>query len=213
MYNVDKARSELQEILNGEEYAAYQDQTKNILQVWWEKAKQWIADQLAKLFPSFETTNALAGPILIIMIIVAILALTLVAFFIIRNNRRNRLSRDKAPLQSMKEMNWSHQMHLAEARKQEALGEYSAATRHMFLALLLYFHENEWLEARVWKTNWEYYDELKKVNQQWAEQFYYLALVFDEVTYGERKVDKEEYSQFRTNAMKRLNETDELLYE
>ena len=66
----------------------------------------------------------------------------------------------------------------------------------MFLALLLYFHEKEWLEARIWKTNWEYYEEIRKVNQEWADQFYHLALLFDEATYGERKVDKEEYIRF-----------------
>ena len=86
------------------------------------------------------------------------------------------------------------------------LTDYTLSTRHLFLALLLYFHEKEWLEARIWKTNWEYYDELKKVNQEWAEQFYHLAYFFDEVTYGERNVQKEEYIQFHNEAMKWLGE-------
>ena len=211
MVNVDKARDELQEILNGNEYTVYNNQSKSVLEMWWEKAKEWIEEQLGKLFPSFETTSAVAGPILITIIIVVIILLALATFLIVRNSRRNRMFRDTSPLQSMREMDWSFQMHLSEALEQEGLEEYSLATRHQFLALLLYFHEKEWLEARVWKTNWEYYDELKKVNQQWADQFYYLAHFFDEVTYGERKVKKEEYIQFRTEAMKWLGETDERL--
>lgn len=65
------------------------------------------------------------------------------------------------------------------------------------MALLLFFHDKEWLEAKLWKTNWEYYDELRKVKQAWADEFYDLALVFDEVAYGEYEIDQVEYNQFR----------------
>jgi hypothetical protein len=108
----------------------------------------------------------------------------------------------------MKEINWSFQQHLIEARKLEDLEDYTLSTRHLFLALLLYFHEKEWLVAKIWKTNWEYYDELRKVNQQCADQFYLLASFFDEVTYGERKVQKKEYIQFQMGAMKWFEENE-----
>ncbi|WP_268872907.1 DUF4129 domain-containing protein [Neobacillus fumarioli] len=71
---------------------------------------------------------------------------------------------------------------------------------------MLYFHEKNWLEARIWKTNWDYYDELRRVDLQEADQFYRLAQIFDEVTYGERTVSKEEYVQFKQEAMKWLGE-------
>ncbi|MFK4996929.1 DUF4129 domain-containing protein [Bacillus sp. N9] len=60
--------------------------------------------------------------------------------------------------------------------------------------------------ARVWKTNGEYYEELKKVNPKWANEFHHLALIFDEVTYGEKSVQKEEYVPFYIKAMKWLEE-------
>lgn len=207
MLDSNKAREEIKEILKDREYQAYYD-SKSLLSIWWEKAKNWIAEQLAKLFPSIEPASLPAGPVLAAIIITLIALLGLTAFLLIRKRRRNKIFRDMKPLQSAEEMHWSYQKHLAEARKLEAMEEYTRSTRHLFLALLLYFHEKEWLEARIWKTNWEYYDELRKVNQQWADQFYHLAFLFDGVTYGDHKVRKEEYIHYRTEAMTWLEETD-----
>ena len=209
MDNVDDARDELEKILNETEYTNYSDQPSTIFSVWLEKAKNWIADQLAQLFPSFEKTSMLAGPILTIIIVIMLLLVVTVLFFVVRNRSRKSKFRETPPLQSTKEMDWSYQMHVTEAMKQQDLEKFSSATRHLFLALLLYFHEKEWLEARIWKTNWEYYEELKKVNQQSADQFQHLAYFFDEATYGEREVQKEDYVQFQREVMKYLGGTDE----
>lgn len=206
MLDADQARERLREILNRAEYKVYEDQPKGFLQSWWDNAKEWMARQLEKLFPSYEATSAAAGPVLAVIIGLIVIVLGAAAYFVIRNTRRSRQYRDKSPLQSMRELDWTSDMHLSEALKQEQQHDYSKAARHLFLALLLYFHEKKWLEARIWKTNWEYYDELKKINQNWADQFYHLARVFDEVTYGERKLEKEEYDKFRKEAMERLEE-------
>ncbi|WP_102275496.1 DUF4129 domain-containing protein [Cytobacillus massiliigabonensis] len=204
MLKDSQARDELEEILQAREYQAYYDESQGLISRWWEKAKEWFANLLADLFPSFAPSSAAAGPILIGIIIIMIIILGIIAFLIIRNRRRNRMLRVNKPLQSMSEINWSFQRHLSESQKLEASGEYTLAARHLFLALLLYFHEKEWLVARIWKTNWEYYDELRKVNHEWAEQFYHLARLFDEVTYGKHVVHKEEFSLFQSTAMKWL---------
>ncbi len=211
MVNVDEARDELEKILSKREYTIYHDQSNNVFATWWEKAKKWIAEQLERLFPSLEATNTAAEWLIAIIIAVVVILLAVTIFFIVRNRNRKRLFREKTPLHSTKEMDWSYHMHLSEAKKQEHSEKYTLATRHLFLALLLYFHDKEWLEARIWKTNWEYYEELKKVNRQWADQFYHLASFFDEATYGEREVEKEEYIQFRTEVMKWLGESDEVV--
>ncbi|MEH7392215.1 DUF4129 domain-containing protein [Bacillus sp. JJ1503] len=208
MLETNKAKDELQRILDGKEYRVYYNDSKSMIEVWWEEAKKWIAEQLSKLFPSFEPTSGVSGFILIVILIIVVLLLSIAVFIMARNTKRNRMLRDKKPLQSMKELNWSFQQHLLEARKLESLGEYTLSTRHMFLALLLYFHEREWLEARIWKTNWEYYDELQKVNTGWAKVFFNLTNLFDEATYGEREITKEEFIQFRSEAMYWLQETD-----
>ena len=209
MDNIDGAKDELKKILNEQEYTNYIDQSSNLFSIWWEKAKNWLADQLAELLPSFEKTSMLAEPILIIIIVAVLSLIAITLFIVVRNRRQKWKLRETTPLQSMKEIDWSYQMHLTEAMKQEDLKNFSTATRHLFLALLLYFHEKEWLEARIWKTNWEYYEELKKVNQQSANQFHHLAFFFDEATYGERHVQKDEYFQFQKVVMTYLREKDE----
>lgn len=203
MLNADKARGDLEDILKAKEYTVYNN-SKSFIEIWWGKAKEWIAAQLEKLFPAIESASDASGPILIMIIIVVIFLFALSAFFLVRHTRRNRLLRKQKPLQSMKEMNWTYQKHLQEAEKQEAGEAYTLSTRHLFLALLLYYHEKGLLEARIWKTNWDYYDELRKVNQQNAELFFKLSHFFEEVTYGERNVQKKEYSLFQHEVRKVL---------
>lgn len=207
MVDANKAREELQHIMERKEYRVYYEDTQNILEIWWGKAKDWIADQLSKLIPSFTPSSSAAEIVLIAICLVLVVMLGFAVFLITRKTIRNRTLRNKIPLQSIEELNWTYHQHLAEARKQEATGNYTLSSRHMFLALLLFFHEKEWLEARIWKTNWEYYEELRKVNSDWAELFSNLAYLFDEVTYGKRNVRKEEYIQYREQAMFWLKST------
>lgn len=210
MLNDSQARDELKDILDGREYRAYAEDSKGIIAAWWDRVKEWFGELLSKLFPSFEPTNHAAGPILIGILFLFMIILGIIAFYIFRNRRRNRMYRDHKPLQSMDEKKWSFQRHLLESQELEAKGEYTLSTRHLFLALLLYFHEKEWLVARIWKTNWEYYEELRKVNHQWAEQFHHLALLFDKVTYGEHIVHKEEFLPYQSTAMKWLSDSEEI---
>ncbi|MFJ7726342.1 DUF4129 domain-containing protein [Neobacillus sp. NPDC097160] len=209
MLDANKARNDLKEILNSQEYRVYYNESKGFIQTWWEKAKEWLAEQLEKLFPDITSASSASGPILIAIIVIVIFLLALLAFFLFRNTRRNVKLRKQKPLQSMKEINWTFERHLEQAGKYESSAEYTLSIRHLFLALLLYFHEKGWLEARIWKTNWDYYDELRKINQQNADQFYRIAHFFDEVTYGERTVSNEEYVQFKQEAMKWLGESEE----
>lgn len=201
MLDGKNAQDELEKILEGKEYRVYYDQSQNAFQIWWEKAINWISDQLNNLFPSFQPSGNISTALLIVMIIIIIALLGLTIFFSFRNRIRNRKLRFNNPLQTAKELNWTYKQHLTEAENQEVIGNYTLSARHLFLALLLYFHEKEWLEARIWKTNWEYYDELLKVNSSWANQFFHLAYLFDEATYGERIIGKEEYNRFKKEAM------------
>ncbi|WP_342042224.1 DUF4129 domain-containing protein [Bacillus sp. OTU2372] len=198
MLNANKARDDIEEILQKQEYQVYYDHSNGLLETWWEKAKEWIASQLEKLFPSIKSASGASSSILITIIVIVILLLAFAAFIVIRNTRRNRLLQNQKPLQSLKERNWTYVRHLEEAEKLESLEEYTESTRHLFLAMLFYYHEKGWLEARIWKTNWDYYDELRKVGQQNAEEFYELAHFFEGAAYGEHEVSPEEYRPFRT---------------
>jgi hypothetical protein len=207
MKDRNKAREDLEEILNRREYTVYYDHQKGWIQTWWTNAKEWIAAHLEKWFPAIESAKGASEAILIVFIVIVVILLILSAFFIIRNVKRNRLLKKQKPLQTVQERNWTCERHLEEAIKREALDEYSLATRHFFLALLLSFHEQGWLQMKIWKTNWDYYDELRRVNPLFAEKFYGLASFFDEVTYGETRVVREDYLRFRTGVVKWLEET------
>lgn len=209
MLDANKAREDLEGILNSKEYRVYYNESKGFFQTWWEKAKEWLAEQLERLFPAIQSASSASGPILIAIIAVVMILLALTAYFLFRKTRGNLMLRKQKPLQSMKEINWTFERHLEEAGKHESSAEFTLSTRHLFLALLLYFHKKGWLDARIWKTNWDYYDELRKVNQENADQFYRIARFFDEVTYGERTVTNEEYVQFKQEAMKWLGERGE----
>ncbi|WP_025783294.1 DUF4129 domain-containing protein [Sporosarcina sp. D27] len=207
MDNVQNAKGELENILSKKEYTIYTDQQTNFFTVLWERIKAWFVDFLERLFPSMEKTSMIAGPILAIVIFVMIILIAIALVYFVRKRKRRQIVHSKTPLQSMKEIDWSFQMHLTEASKQEDLNRLTPATHHMFLAILLYFHGKQWVEARIWKTNWEYYEELKKVNRQSANQFYHIARFFDEVTYGEREVQIDEYKEFRIKVMEALGES------
>jgi hypothetical protein len=132
------------------------------------------------------------------------LVIVFLVFFL--KYRKKRLIKEKQPFHSENDLEWTYHQHLNEAKEYEAKEDYSLAARHLFLGLLLFFHEKEWPEAKIWKTNWEYYDELRKVKKDRAELFFHFALLFDRTTYGKQKVTEEEYIPFRDQTLAWLNE-------
>lgn len=201
MIKATHAKQQLQNILSQDQYQVYYEDHRNFLQIWWDKAKQWVLDQLTNWFASFEPSNGLASIILIVIVVAILTLLVLVLFLSIRGLKRKRTFHDDQPLRAMRQQPWTFQGHLAEAERQESGKNYTYAVRHMFLALLFSFHEKGWLKAKSGKTNWEYYDELRKVNKDSAQAFYQLALIFDEVFYGEHEMKQDEYADYRDKAM------------
>lgn len=200
-------REKMEEILSGREYQVYYDDSASLLEraIAWVEA--WLAELLGRLFPAFSGSGGVSG-FVFVLVILAIIALLIVIFVMVgKNAKRRHTFRDQKPLQ-VNELEWTYHEHLKEAERQEEFENYTAATRHLFLGLLLYFHEIKWLEARIWKTNWEYYEELKEVNKASAEFFYAFVLLFDQATYGKRKVTQEEYEYYLQEAKKWLKENE-----
>ena len=197
MLNEEKARKEIEEILNRREYKLYESTEPNFFQKLWMKLKEWIIEQIEKLFPSVEQTEGLADMIMMLVIFALVAALLILSIYFTRKYGRKKKSKQHPPLQHLHEMEWTSDMHLEEVKKCELRGDYSAATRHLFLAILLLFHEKDYLEAKIWKTNWEYYEDLRKENKQWAEQFQNIAFAFDDVTYGYKEMEVDEYKKLQ----------------
>lgn len=202
-----EAREQLEEILDGQEYQVYYLDSRNTLQIWWDEFKAWLADLLSRLFPSMENTSGTAGNIMVLLIFLVILILAVfVITYLVKSNRFGRNKKNK-PFQSGMGLEWSFQQHVDEAKRFEEVEDYSLATRHLFLGLLLNFHERQWLEAKIWKTNWEYYDELRREQKDLAEFFFNFALLFDRATYGKQKIEKDDYLFFRDVALKWINDS------
>ncbi|WP_053365796.1 DUF4129 domain-containing protein [Bacillus sp. FJAT-27245] len=197
MIDSTEARKELEEILNQEEYTVY-SKPPGFVEKWWNEAMAWLADLLENWFPSLaQGSRSAAAPLLIVIIAIIVLILAWIAYLLIRNSRRKKLNREYKPLQFSREIDWTYEMHMERAIRLEAEGQLSKAVRHFFLALLLFLHEQKCIEARQWKTNWEYFAELGKSSRADADRFYELASVFDEVTYGERQISNNDYLSFR----------------
>lgn len=198
-----EARERLREILSQKEYTVYHEQSKGLIASWWEDVKEWAAELLEKLLPSEAAANAAAGPVLIIFIIGVLAVVAAAVYLLVRHTNRRRKFREQPPVRSKRELEWTPAMHLQEADKKEAAGDYTQAVRHLFLAFLLELHGKGLLEARVWKTNWEYAEELKRSEPSLTDRFRSLARLFDEVTYGKRNIRPDEYRSYRAEVIGR----------
>lgn len=205
----DGVKEKFEEILSRKEYQIYYEDTRSL----WQRIKDWfqelIADILGKLFPALESTTNIAGIIVTVLVIALVIILGYVLYRVSRNRRLKRRYEQSPPLADLHEMDWTHEDHLEQANLKGDEGEYEQGIRHLFLGLLLYFHHIEWVEAQIWKTNWEYYAELKKVNKQSAKSFNELVLLFDQVTYGKRKVINKEYEQYKQAVLQSIDRANE----
>ncbi|MDX5476333.1 MAG: DUF4129 domain-containing protein [Bacillaceae bacterium] len=192
--NEGQVRNELEKILNEPEYQAYYNQT--FLEKMWARIQEWINDILASVFGNMGATGLSSTLFIYFIIIILIIVAIIVLVYMNPSFSRRRKIGNNAPIYSSHELEWTSEMHFAEAKRQEENMDYTKATRHSFLAILLFFHEQEWLKAKIWKTNWEYYEELIKVNRDTATFFKEIVLLFDEATYGEREINQEEYEPF-----------------
>src|SRR5699024_9460174 len=155
MTNADKATEKLQGILNEEEYQVYYEDHRGFLEVWWDRFLHWLGELLSRLFPSFTPSSGFANVVLFLVIAVVIVLIVLFVFLGIRKRKQNTSISDYAPLKEKMERRWTYESHFHEARTQEESENYTEATRHYFLAVLLYFHEKGVLKAGDGKTNWE----------------------------------------------------------
>ncbi|KGP74143.1 DUF4129 domain-containing protein [Pontibacillus yanchengensis] len=210
MSQSEKARQELENILNKEEYQVYYEEDQNALVFLLRKGGEWLLQQFQRLFPNIKITEGTIDVTLYIAGAIGLVLLVWFLFLIQRNlNNNSTLRANKRPIDHAHELEWSVERHLKESEILKDKEEYTQATRHVFLAMLLHFDNQQWVEARVWKTNWDYYDELKKVNESWAKQFYELALLFDEITYGNRIVQKEEFDSYQHQVLGWLYQQEE----
>lgn len=193
----NQAEQALAEILAQDEYQIYYQDNRNILQIIWDRIKEWIGDLLARWLSSFEPSSSVGDAIIAILLLIGVILAVVLLFILGRNMMQKRTLRSLKPLQSISERDWGSVEHFAESLRLEQHGIYQQATRHLFLGLLLTLHEWDWLVAQQWKTNWEYYQDLQKKKKERSESFYKFALFFEEVTYGEKEIAQVTYQAYK----------------
>lgn len=209
MTDLDQARDKIEKIIHTDEYQIYYEDNRNFIERWWDSVLEWLEELLGKVFGSLAPANGLATGVMVIMTVVVIILVVSTVFFLVRSYRRKLHYHERKSLYTKEEKDWTYLDHLSEASKNEGEENLQLATRHLFLALLLNFHEKGFVEARIWKTNWEYYEEIKQLENDRAENFYKLASIFDAVVYGEQLVNKASYVSYKNSIMKWITEPDQ----
>ncbi|HWJ02783.1 MAG TPA: DUF4129 domain-containing protein, partial [Verrucomicrobiae bacterium] len=192
MKPLDSLREELQGILAGKEYQVYYRENQNFFLDLLQRLKNWLNSILKNLFPQADiaktTVDWLAYGIAAVGIFLLLLMLYLLGSRFVRQGHVKRKRLDLA-----KELTLTARHHLGEAHSLAGQGEYSIALRHLFLGFILFLNQQRWIEAKAWKTNWEYHAELKNYAPHLADFFTSLAVKFEEAMYGGRPITRDDY--------------------
>lgn len=190
-------KEKLEEILSRDEYQVYYEDNRSLV----ERLLDWVQvvfnKLLEKVFPTMDISANASGVVLTVLVSILVIIL-LIVFYKLWQRRRVRRSYEKSvPLSDLHEIEWTYADHFKHAKEYEGKGNYQRAVRHWFLALLLTYDDIDWIRAEIWKTNGEYYAELKGHSRKGADSFSRLAPLFDEVTYGKREIKEDQYAQFK----------------
>ncbi len=192
MKPLDALKEDLQAILAGKEYQIYNRENRNPLADLLQGLKDWLYSILKNIFPQADVAHKTAEWLTYGIVALGVLFLCLMFFLLLsRFARQNRLVPQRMVL--AKGVTSTVQHHLVEAQGLAERGEYASALRHLFLGFILYLDENRWIEAKAWKTNWEYFAELKDRAPQLANSFTTLAVKFEEAMYGGRSISRDDY--------------------
>lgn len=207
MKPLDSLREDLQGILDTQEYQIYTQENKSLLQTMFEDLKNWLHQMLQNIFPHTDVAKRTSE-----WLSYGITALGLVLLFVLLFLLLSRFVRQgRVHLQqvSMSQgQTFTAQGHLGEAYRLAGEENYQSALRNLFLGLIIYLDQNQRIEAKAWKTNWEYYSELEDRSPQLANSFYMLAIKFEEAMYGGRPISKDDYWLYHNQVNKWIHEGD-----
>ena len=200
-------REDLEGILATQDYKIYTQENKSVLQNLLASLKNWLQQILQNLFPHTDVAKKTSDWLSYGLIALGIFLLFLLLFLLLsRFVRHGRIHSKEVRLAMDKPL--TAQRQLAEAHKLAEAGDYSSALRILFLGFILYLDQNQRIEAKAWKTNWEYYAELKERTPQLANSFYKLAIKFEEAMYGGRPIAKDDYCFYSNQVRELIHEGD-----
>ncbi|HEX8516720.1 MAG TPA: DUF4129 domain-containing protein [Bacteroidia bacterium] len=186
------------ELLGNEDYKY--DRTGSSSESPWEKFKEWLRNNLSKIFNSKEGSIGLQ----ILEYGLVIAAVVIIILLILKNNIRALFYGKSAEVkmdfsefrENIHSINFDMLISESIAKK-----DYRKAIRIHFLKVLKDLSDRRLIDWKIDKTNHDYSTELNTTPL--SESFNELALLYDRVWYGDMHIDEERYNllmpKFNTN--------------
>ncbi len=198
-------REDLQGILAGQEYQIYYREHQNILLDLLNRLRDWLYSILKNIFPQADAAQRASESLAYGLAALGVLLIFLMLFLLVSRFVRHGRVHPKR-MGTSKSLSQTVQHHLVEAHRLADQGEYAPALRYLFLGFILYLDQNRWIEAKAWKTNWEYFAELNARSPQLANCFTSLATKFEEAMYGGRPISRDDYRLYHNQVSRCLHE-------
>lgn len=182
-------KEQLQQILEKEEYTAYETRKDGSIWAWlepvWRKIKSWL--------PDFKVSDSVtdwmtAG--------VAILLIGLVGFAIywfVKQIVWQKRIRSETYLPEG-EISRSYRYYWEQATELRAAEAWREGVRAVFLSLLFYMEDARMIRVEKWKTNWEYAEELERSASSLVPLFHESSLLFERIWYGKESVTEGQFT-------------------
>lgn len=197
-----EVKKQLEDILSDDEYQVYyREHEASLLAMLEEFVERYFGNLLRKMFPQSEIPEHLTSWIAYILMAVCLVVLVgmLVSFY---RKLVPEMKYKPGSAGSEEDFSMSVETHLEAADQYARNGDYREAIRRLFLAMLLRLDEKQWIQARAWKSNGEYCDELLDSAPEYAQRFREVSAVFDETFFGGRRMAQQEYHHFRMQVEK-----------
>lgn len=157
----------------------------------WERFKEWLANQLEKLFSSKGGEISLK----ILKYVLIIVAIVTIVFILLKNNIRS-LFYGKSAKTTIDFSELEEDIHTIDFNEliSKAIQEkdYRRAVRLHFLKLLKELTDKNLIAWKIDKTNKDYYIELS--NTSYSKQFKELTFLYEYIWYGSFELNEEDYN-------------------
>lgn len=201
MSAIQQEKDRLKEILSRQDYKAYDEQPERAGSRIGELLSQWVRDLLETFFPGAEITGSTVDGVLYFFGAIGLGILVFLAFRLFSKLSGEKQAHRNRPLLPGEEGPLSLESHWKQADDRAAQQQWTAAARQVFLGLLLHLDDQGFVDVQSWKTNGDYEKELRAhTGADDVEAFRRLALMYDQMTYGERLLNESGYYSFRSDA-------------
>lgn len=196
MNDIDQLRDTAKDILAEDAYQVYYQDQRNIFQRIWDQVMEWISEWFSNLLGGLQPGNSLADAIIVGMLVIGGILTLLLILFITRYVMRKQQLKRNQPLQAVTYHTKTLQDYIDQFETAQQSDDLPGAVRYRFLILLFRLEENEWLKVVNWKTNWDYYKEIERIGREQADAFYQIAIYFESITYGNKRVELKAYQAY-----------------